>query len=802
MRIIELFSEGLYASPNKALEELVANAFDAGATRTHVALSVDLSADDALIVVIDNGVGMDAAGLKKHWIIGESDKRTTADSRKRAPIGKFGIGKLATFVLASRLTHISKAGGKYWSTSMDFSTLPTGKGAETDQVDLDLRELTLTEAKAAVSQILETAGLGMKSVPLFGRGADESWTVAVMSDLKPMATEITIGRLGWVLRTGMPLRDDFVLVLNGTELTPAKGSKHRIARLRLGDDVKSVPKPATDDYEVSVDKKRGADDGRFGLVGAQLGRVTGYLEVYENPIDTGKAWERSNGFFVYVRGRLINGADPGFGLDRNLLRHGTFSRMRAVVHMDRLDDELRSSRESVREGPTLFEARHFLHGLFNLARNTLTGFEEEHDPSRRVGDRFAAGPASLTVAPILRLAAAAIRGDAVPLLLEVALPAGVSADDFITDLNRAAEEAGGILRGTSLTDLGPRSGIARLNLSEGLLQINLAHPFVASFVDDFSDPKRSLPLELLAMAEVVLEAQLFDQGMSTADAREVLRQRDDTLRVLAREHAEPNAITIAQELLDSVSDKAALETAVVACFDSLGFEAVHVGGKEKPDGYADAHLGVESDLSKAAYRVTLEAKSKERPGAKAASKAVGVSAIERHMTDFGAKHCVVVAPDFEKGVLSKEITAVREKTGRSITLVRAIDLARLVRLAPRKGINLSDLEELFECSTSDEVSEFVDSIEKLPDRTNTFRTILEAIWQEQQEQPDAAVHYSALRVALRKSANIKLSDDEVKSACMALSAMAPTHVFARTDRVELSIRPDKVLAAIAAYIAA
>ena len=30
-KIVELFSEGLYASPNKAIEELVANAFDAGA---------------------------------------------------------------------------------------------------------------------------------------------------------------------------------------------------------------------------------------------------------------------------------------------------------------------------------------------------------------------------------------------------------------------------------------------------------------------------------------------------------------------------------------------------------------------------------------------------------------------------------------------------------------------------------------------------------------------------------------------------------------------------------------------------
>src|SRR5437867_2482433 len=123
-KIVELFSEGLYASPNKAIEELVANSFDAGARRVQVLLSTNLHNQDATIAIVDDGEGMDAEGLKQHWLIGISNKRRLSKlPRGRQQIGKFGIGKLATYVLADRLTHISKYQGKFYSTSMDFSAI-------------------------------------------------------------------------------------------------------------------------------------------------------------------------------------------------------------------------------------------------------------------------------------------------------------------------------------------------------------------------------------------------------------------------------------------------------------------------------------------------------------------------------------------------------------------------------------------------------------------------------------------------------------------------------------------------------
>src|SRR5437764_13982490 len=74
-KIVELFSEGLYASPNKAVEELVANSFDAGAQRVAVFLPADFHDQGATIGVLDDGEGMDSEGLKRHWLIGISNKR-------------------------------------------------------------------------------------------------------------------------------------------------------------------------------------------------------------------------------------------------------------------------------------------------------------------------------------------------------------------------------------------------------------------------------------------------------------------------------------------------------------------------------------------------------------------------------------------------------------------------------------------------------------------------------------------------------------------------------------------------------
>ena len=377
-RIVRLFSEGLYASPNKAIEELVANSFDAGARQVAVLLSSDFHDQGATIAIIDDGEGMDAGGLKRHWLIGKSDKRVlTKLPQGRQQIGRFGIGKLATYVLADRLTHVSRKGGKYYSTSMNFKEVDDRGDAEVEPktpIKISLRELTENQAKQALKEWIGASSFQKCGFKLFGASAAKSWTFAILSDLKKKVHEIRRGKLEWVLRTALPLRDDFRIYLDGTKLKSSKADKGRLKKWTLGKDITELPQPAKDEIVPYEDDNESKDsDMRFGLEHSVIGRITGYAEAYEDLL-TGKSDDlyRSHGFFVYVRDRLINVDDGHFGIPPNELRHGTFGRTRVVVHMDGLDDYLQSDRERIREGPELGSAQHILHAIY-LTRRELTG---------------------------------------------------------------------------------------------------------------------------------------------------------------------------------------------------------------------------------------------------------------------------------------------------------------------------------------------------------------------------------------------------------------------------------------------
>lgn len=805
-RIIELFSEGLYTTPNKAIEELVSNAFDAGATNVHVILSPDRTVQDAFIAVVDDGTGMDPDDLRQHWLIGVSNKRDLKKPPKgRKQIGKFGIGKLATFVLSSHLTHVCRINGKFFATTMDYSQIPQGQGGgihAEETVELPLRELTEAQAKEALSSTIEGAKPGYRAIQLFGKGAASTWTVAIMSGLKDMAREIHKGRLSWVLRTAMPLRDDFNLYLDGDALQPSKAATPPLKKWVLGKDLKTLPKPAPDDLEVTIVKK-GPPEHRYGLTHPKLGRITGYAEVYERLLTEGKSskTDRSHGFFVYVFGRLINIDDELFGMEA--LRHGTLARFRMVVHIDRLDDELRSSREALREGTLITLARNVLHTAFNHARKWLEEHDAKQAPGTRATERIADSPWSLTRRPLIGLLAAALEGKVAPRYLKYPTNLGKRARQQLLEvLQQRAESDEGLVLKTELLELSQSEGFAVLDIETGTLQINTLHPFVAAHREDYERGRETL--SLFAMAEVLTEAHLHEVGVGASVLAEIMSRRDELLRYFARS-MKRNAYMVAQALEDASTDQDKLEEELVAAFDSMGFRAVRIGGNGKPDGKAEAPLGAGDDGKEQRYALSLEAKSKEIIGKKVSAKAVSVSTVALHRDEYKCDHAVVVGPDFPTGQgdsssLVKQVKSDKAKSGKTITIIRSVDLARLVRLVLLKGVDLHRLRALFQtCISPEESKVWVDNLLTEHPKKPPYKAILETIWALQDDVPAEAVEFAAVTTALRKDKQIDMKKTELIELCRAMSRMTP-YVVVRHLTVELTQRPDRVIEAAGAVL--
>ena len=819
-RIVELFSEGLYTSPNKAVEELVANSFDAGARRVHVLLSSNLHDQDATIAVFDDGEGMDQEDLKRHWLIGISNKRRlSALPRGRQQIGKFGIGKLATYVLANRLTHISKCGGKYYSTSMDYRTIDKRVDHEIEPkapIRLTLRELTEGQVKQAVEPWIGTAAFKAAKTVLFGKRSPESWTLSIMSSLKPKVHEIKQGTLGWVLRTALPLRPDFGIWLNGQELESSKEGKGLLKRWVLGKDLVELPKPSPKPVITSEDVHVAeSNEHHFGLDVPELGRITGYAEAYKDLL-TGKSDEigRSHGFFVYVYGRLLNVDDGHFGISPDELRHGTFGRFRLVVHMDGLDKGLRSNREAIGEGPLLDKTQDVLRAIFNAVRSTIETHDRDEEPGAKLARALAASPSSLSRRPIVDLSRAVVTGRSKSRYLIVPEYASdEQLEAFFVDLEkRAADEAERFVTGVNIDfDGSSRDGMAKFDTKSGILHLNAGHSFVSTFHDEFTNKRLGQPLELLAMAEVLIEAHLHVIGVETSKIENFLSARDQLLRNLTDESGRQSALSLANALSEARNSPDRLEKAVCDAFRSLGFYVTPLGMRGEPDGVAAADLSADEQGKPRNYKVSLEAKSKKTSGATVSAKDVGIAAVVQHRDKRECEHAIVIGPAFptsegDTSALGQQINTDREwsraaGTAKTITLITVDDLAQLVRLRPVKQIGLQKLRELFkECSLPDQSAAWVESVRQTDVGKPPYRKIVETIEALQRKYKKQSVHCSALRIELSHMTPpvVYETDEDLIELCRGMAQMAPGAMFASSSTIELDQSAENVVASIEA----
>jgi hypothetical protein len=336
-QFLNLFSEHLYSSPNKAFEELISNSWDAGATQVYVHVPDDLTRPDATIWILDNGESMDVEGFRALWSVATSAKRINPDPNARKPIGKFGVGKLATYLLAHELTYICKAAdGFIRIITMDYRRIDRGEknALHIDPVPLAVRRLD----EATLNQLLGQIDNGGEIKRLIANGlqggqpdpefVDEfggpdimpspstgTWTLAVLSSLKKPGRDLKTGWIRRLLRTALPLGGTISIYFNGEALSSAKSNTDIQAEWILGPgidiELDSLTLPTGE--SIKVEKKSSPYPHLF-IDG--LGEVTGRARLYVDKISGGKSEqiEVSNGFFINVLGRVIKPEDPYLGL--------------------------------------------------------------------------------------------------------------------------------------------------------------------------------------------------------------------------------------------------------------------------------------------------------------------------------------------------------------------------------------------------------------------------------------------------------------------------------------------------------
>lgn len=311
--LVQLLSDQLYQSPLKAIEELVVNAYDAGADVCRVFVPLPGETERPFVAVYDDGSGMDYSGLTDLWHIGHSNKRApeVEQAARRKQIGRFGVGKLATYAIANKVTYISRKGQEILAVTLDygdFTANPTGTG---NRVQLSVRRVTDWDTLRNDGTFRAVcAATGNEVGDLFIAG-DAAWTFAILEALKPKVASIRLGRLVWVLSTAMPLDTDFLLFLNKEAITSAKVDFEVAVEFTVGE------LPAERIAALNEATRAGwrVDGNALKASTFPIG-ISGRVRVFERSIHAGKSADlgRSHGFFIKVRKRLVNQDDPLFGL--------------------------------------------------------------------------------------------------------------------------------------------------------------------------------------------------------------------------------------------------------------------------------------------------------------------------------------------------------------------------------------------------------------------------------------------------------------------------------------------------------
>lgn len=773
--LVGLLSEQLYRSPSKAIEELVVNGFDADASVTRVFVPTP-EAPAPFIVVYDDGSGMTYDGLADLWKVGREKPRTSSLPRhnQRKQIGKFGIGKLATYTIANSVTYVTKTSDEHLGVTIDYSKFTSDPNTTPTQIGLKVHKtgsvhILWTDERFRAAA--ESLGLGIEQL------ADQaSWTIVILEDLKPKAQTMQVGRLKWVLRTAMPLSAQFNLFLNKERVVSSKEDRERI----IDFDICDLPKERLQALSMATREEWTVLNGKLISESFPQG-ITGRAFVTRQTL-AGKSEDlvRSNGFFVYIRGRLINEESALFGLRARL--HQVWNRFRADIYMDDLDQILTANREDIRDEKLYHDAQELLLEVFNEARQRYG--PEIDNPRRRstmedkynwVHERLVEHP----TADSLLMYSQGIEGgesDEPWEYLDVDPHTNVKelANSLYTSVGRNRKYRFPSSR------LGKTARIVSFDPSKSTFTINEDHELVHEYADD---PRAQDLLKDVVVSEALLEVYLREAGVEPHVVSDVIERRDSLLRGLANSHMYSLA-ALSAYILDSAADATHLEMAVVAGARALGFFANHKGGSGEPDVVARF-----IDYPMGEQKIILEAKS----GAPDA-KDINFAAISLHMEREKASGCLLIAPSYP-GDDSGNVARSARSSKISCWTVR--QYAEVIRSAESRHITARQILDIIHGAFApNDVTESVQKLLSEPswERRELYRAIIRALREGRHRLPSSPRRIAVVASDVaRMDGFASIEEIDVRQAVSDLAGASRGALLVRDDSiVELNVDYDEL----------
>ena len=190
-RLATLLSQE-YSSSERALKELVDNAWDADAEKVSITLPKAMSGDP--IVIQDDGTGMTEEELRRHYLSIAADRRSRRGERtsgkNRLVKGRKGIGKFAGLMAAAVMMLETRARGRLC------------------RITLRLDDLSQVED-------IEQLNIGLQSDPC---GPELHGTTITLSDLHQGLAYPDANRLRQILLQDYGRQDDFAITIDGKRL--------------------------------------------------------------------------------------------------------------------------------------------------------------------------------------------------------------------------------------------------------------------------------------------------------------------------------------------------------------------------------------------------------------------------------------------------------------------------------------------------------------------------------------------------------------------------------------------------------